>query len=132
MTIKLTASDNVELNWNVLAIYMPLNGLTEYVLADKDSRTAKAWAEINYVWTRKDEQISYGIDTSRIKNSQQAASLNKLPFILIVQWNDFLGWIEIKPDVKFPVSVENGRDKMFIPVTAFKEVKQRDSAYSTQ
>lgn len=124
MTIKLTATDNVELNWDVIAIYLPLQGLTEYLLADKETKTAKAWAEINYSWTLKSDQTHYAIDESRIVISRNAAALNKLPFLLIVQWNDFLGWVKLDADSKYPVKVQNGRDKVFIPVTAFKEVKK--------
>ena len=77
--------------WRCSAVKLPISYELDYALV-RDG-TVRAWAEVKCRRNARDRYPTYMISLRKVLAGLAMAERTNLPFLLLVQWADALGWV---------------------------------------
>jgi hypothetical protein len=74
----------------------------DYVLADQISGERKAIVEVKTRFNPRNQYSTYMISKFKVDTCVRVAKEYELPFLLVVNWMDDMGWVRIEQEGEYP------------------------------
>jgi hypothetical protein len=84
--------DRLAAHWRCVAVKLPIRYELDYGLCRNGD--LMAWAEVKCRKVPREKYPTYMVSLGKVLAGLELAERTNLPFLLIVQWTDALGWIQ--------------------------------------